>query len=581
MSELMDRYRRVEHPLPEQVLSWRLFGAGMEHLGCDGRPCAEPLPHPGPREVLTRVDACGLCFSDIKLIGLGPDHPRIQGRDLQADPTIPGHEASVTVVEVGAEVTGIAVGDRFIVQADVIYQGVPQAYGYAIPGALGQYSLIPQAMLEGDEGNYLLPVDPATGYAAAALVEPWACVNAAYRITHRTAPKPGGITWIIALEEREEYQVSVGLTAESHPRRVVGSGLDGPLLAGLQSLASRTDMELELVDLVDEPAIQSFCQDYADAVGFDDVIIFGEPPAGLVEAIAPHLARYGVLCIMAQQPLSRPLTIDVGRVHYDGIAYVGGAGADAAAGYQAGRPESDLRPGGAAWFIGAGGPMGQMHVQRAIELATGSRLVVVTDLDRSRLDHIENRFGGMAQARGVELHTFSPKQFESQQAMDEQVHLLSPAGYSDVCVLAPVPALVTAALSFAADNALVNVFAGIPIGNNAGIGIDVLCRGVKIIGSSGSRISDLRRILEMVEAGELNTDLSVAAIGGLNCARAGLEAVRDGKYPGKTVIYPHIPELPLMGLEEAAQNLPELREALGPRLAWSKEAEAALLGNNL
>ena len=41
----------------------------------------------------------------------------------------------------------------------------------------------------------------------------------------------------------------------------------------------------------------------------------------------------------------------------------------------------------------------------------------------------------------------------------------------------------------------------------------------------------------------------VAAIGGMNAAQAGIEAMMDGRYPGKIVIFPQIPELPLMGLD--------------------------------
>ncbi len=35
--------------------------------------------------------------------------------------------------------------------------------------------MIDQRVLNGDHGNYLIPVKPDTGYAEAALTEPWAC----------------------------------------------------------------------------------------------------------------------------------------------------------------------------------------------------------------------------------------------------------------------------------------------------------------------------------------------------------------------------------------------------------------------
>ncbi len=54
-------------PLPETYRRWPLYGAGFGNLGRDGLPIEAPLPKPGPGELLVRHDACGLCFSDIKV----------------------------------------------------------------------------------------------------------------------------------------------------------------------------------------------------------------------------------------------------------------------------------------------------------------------------------------------------------------------------------------------------------------------------------------------------------------------------------------------------------------------------------
>ena len=71
------------------------------------------------------------------------------------------------------------------------------AYGYRLQGGLSGYNVIDQRILNGDDGNYLIPVQPATGYAESALTEPWACVTAAYGLKYRTGLKDGGTTWII------------------------------------------------------------------------------------------------------------------------------------------------------------------------------------------------------------------------------------------------------------------------------------------------------------------------------------------------------------------------------------------------
>src|SRR5512135_914597 len=197
MSDKLADYRQASAPPPARSRLWPLYGAGFENLGRDGQPIEVTLPPYGPDELLVRHDACGLCFSDIKVINLGDKHPRIF-RDIKQEPVVLGHEVTLTVVGVGQNLRGqYHAGDRFIIQADIYVRGVNLAYGYMIQGGLSQYGIIDQRILNGDDGNYLIPVQPETGYAESALAEPWACVVAAYQLEYRTALKQGGITWII------------------------------------------------------------------------------------------------------------------------------------------------------------------------------------------------------------------------------------------------------------------------------------------------------------------------------------------------------------------------------------------------
>ncbi|MBV8256685.1 MAG: alcohol dehydrogenase catalytic domain-containing protein [Actinobacteria bacterium] len=62
---------------------------------------------PGPREVQVRVHACGLCHSDLHVVETGGWGMRF--------PILLGHEGAGIVEEVGAEVTGVAPGDRVVV----------------------------------------------------------------------------------------------------------------------------------------------------------------------------------------------------------------------------------------------------------------------------------------------------------------------------------------------------------------------------------------------------------------------------------------------------------------------------------
>ena len=177
MTQTLEQYRAAQGPLPEKIKRWHLYGAGLESL----EEVTIDLPAYGPDELLVRHDACGICFSDIKIINLGPQHPRLQGRDMAAQPVVMGHEVALTVVGVGDNLRGqFQVGRRFIVQADVYYHGANPAYGYQLDGGMAQYGVVTKEVLQGDEGCYLLPLQGDTGYVEAALVEPWACVVAAY-----------------------------------------------------------------------------------------------------------------------------------------------------------------------------------------------------------------------------------------------------------------------------------------------------------------------------------------------------------------------------------------------------------------
>ena len=137
MTSIDKKWREHDYPVPATMRAWPLTGAGFESLGSSGLPVSVPVPKPGPRELLLRVDAVGICFSDVKLIRAGATHPR-----LAKDPTRPGHEVSLTVAAVGAELgSQYSRGDRFTIQADVYYEGKNLAFGYWIAGGFSEYVL--------------------------------------------------------------------------------------------------------------------------------------------------------------------------------------------------------------------------------------------------------------------------------------------------------------------------------------------------------------------------------------------------------------------------------------------------------
>ena len=95
MTDAYRRYRDPDAPIPARTLAWNMYGAGVENIGRDGKPESFPVPEPGPDQLLVRVDAVGMCFTDVKLIKQGGKHPKLYGRDLLHDPTRLGHEVAI------------------------------------------------------------------------------------------------------------------------------------------------------------------------------------------------------------------------------------------------------------------------------------------------------------------------------------------------------------------------------------------------------------------------------------------------------------------------------------------------------
>ncbi len=566
MADTITEYRKADAPLPNHNVIWPLYGAGFENLGQEGKPIDVPMPAYGPDELLVRHDACGLCFSDIKVIKLGEEHPRIY-RKMKEQPVVLGHEVSMTVVGVGENLKKqYHAGDRFIIQADIYVDGVGYAYGYEMQGGLSHYGLIDRRVLEGDEGNYLLPIKPTTGYAESALTEPWACVIAAYGLEYRTKLKAGGTTWIIgaSADDTRPYTISAGFDAASHPVRLLLTNVPSAFAKELKAQAQKLGVEVvDVSDITNLPV-----------KAVDDIVLLGAD-ADLVEKVSPKLADKGVFAVVADKPFARRLQVDMGRIHYNGWVYIGTKGADIAKAYSDVPVRSALKTGGKAWFVGAAGPMGRMHVQRALQIPDGPKTVICTDVSDHRLEDLKNSFMPEAKANGIDYICINP--LKDPEAYKALMNPYLENGFDDIVVLAPVPALISDSARYLAPEGVMNVFAGVARGTMAEVDLsDVYLKQTRWIGQSGSTIQDLRMMLEQEEAGILSTNRAVAAIGSLNATRDGLKALQDAVFPGKVVIFPHIKEFPLTALSDLKDKLPTVYAKL-ENGQWNSEAEKEFL----
>jgi len=260
----------TENNIPEKMLAWQLFGAGMENFGENEKPSLIPVPKFSPDQLLMKVEAIGLCFSDVKLIRAGEEHPRVIVDDLKKEPVIPGHEAVLSIVGVGENLKNkFKIGERFIIQADIFFHGKGLAYGYAINGGMAQYSLMTEPILNGDDGCYLLKISDNLTAAEAALIEPWTCVIAAYRIKFRSEIKNSGLMRIVGDGEPSNKSIKNLISQDNKPEKIIVSNIAGNIKNEIDELAAQFGISVETDDNCELPA--------------DDLIAVGSFPTDKIE----------------------------------------------------------------------------------------------------------------------------------------------------------------------------------------------------------------------------------------------------------------------------------------------------------
>lgn len=548
--------------IPEKMLAWPLFGAGFEKLGKDDKACLVPVPEIKDDELLVRIDAIGLCFSDVKLIRAGESHPRVISENLESDPVIPGHEAVMTVVKVGDSAKDqYSEGQRFIIQADIYVNGKGYAYGYAIDGGMAQYSVIDQRILNGDEGCYLLPISESTPAAVAALMEPWTCVKASYMIENRSKPKEGGSV-LIASESGNAVVYEAGeALSNAKPSKVVFLNVNE---------ASREAVKSALPEA-------SFVErsEIGDDESFDDIFICGIKDRACAEKLAKLCKRHAVISFIGDYP-DENWAFDVGSIHYEGWFYQGASGNVLSDAY--GRNvRSTLKKGGTCWLPGGAGAMGQMHTQLAVEIENGPSRILVSDMDNVRIENVKRLLSDKIKEKGIEFKTLNPTDFESPAAFNEAVAEFAPDGFDDIVMLVPVIPVLNGSARFLKKDGLMNIFAGIPAGKEGELNVRSIANcGVRFIGSSGSLTEHLRQTLKLAEEGKLNPVTALAAVGGMNDLKKGLNAVAEASFPGKTVIFPNCENMPLTEIGDISSLAEGVKDTLDGEGFYTKATEEKL-----
>jgi hypothetical protein len=380
--------------------------------------------------------------------------------------------------------------------------------------------------------------------------------------------------WIIGQPgDSTKYTFSNGL---EKPKKIFLTSIPESLKGiVLKNKSDGTEIiETGILDLDD---YLKFSNDTTNGDGYDDIILLAPTSANIVEVIAKLIAFRGTLNIIGQKPLDGDPAIDAGRIHYHYTTYIGTKTTEISDSYGEKNNRCELKAGGTAIFIGAGGPMGQMHVQRAIEKKNGPAFIIATEINQDRLDVLKEIIDPLAQANGKRFETINPQ--TSDKPLKEFIKYTTGEDLvDDVIVCVPFASLMEEGAKLLKPDGMLVLFAGVAVGTYVKMNLDdVYMNNKQLTGTSGSRLKDQEVILNKTLNGDLNPNRSVAAIGGIEVAQEGLEAMMSGKYAGKIIIFPQISGLPLVGLNELKTKYPSVAEHLSENNLWTFDSEKELI----
>ena len=236
-----------------------------------------------------------------------------------------------------------------------------------------------------------------------------------------------------------------------------------------------------------------------------------------------------------------------------------------------------IEQGGNTAILAGGGPMGLGAVDYAIHCDRKSGMVVVTDIDGSKLRRAAQITTVEEAARnGVDLV------YLNSTCAGELIGLTGGRGYDDVFVFSPVAAVVELGDSILGRDGCLNFFAG-PADPSFSARLNfynVHYASSHIVGTSGGNASDMIEALSLMEKGLIDPAAMITHVGGLDCVidtTLNLDKLRGGK----KLIYTHI-SMPLTALEDLGTLDGPVFEGLaeiikGNNGLWCAEAEKHLL----
>jgi len=568
------KYLDAKSALPKKQLAWPLFGEGLENLGVGGKPIETILPKYSKDELLMRIDALGLCYTDVKEIDNGSKHPRLVGRNLKENPIVPGHEVSFTIVAVGENLKKeYKIGNRYTLQPDIWVDGKSVPFSFGMDGGYRQYAKIGREILKGDAGNYLIPLPDDMSCAASSVTEPWACVEAAYRMQYRSAfKKDGSVLFVGGKKSRKGYQIKKIWFSDHLPNEIFVSEIPEDLKQSISFFCQENEISFKKANL------ESLS---ASSKKFDDIILL-DCDSKTLNYVSELLNNNGIIAIMGNRHIDQKVNIDLGRLHYDMTYYVGSNSLDIDAAYQKTSPRVTLKPNGKTWIIGAGGPMGRLHLQRAIESEDGPQLILASEISEARCESLKEFFIPFAKKYKKELIIINSVN-DKERYFKIISEIKNNGGFDDILLMVAVPAVVEESVKYLGNNSVINLFAGLNKGVTANIDTWLINgpKQMRLVGHSGSGLDDQKAVIDRVISRQLKPELAIAAIGGINQIADGIKAMKNLVFPGKIVIYLHVIDFPLTAIDKLEGKIPEIGEFLVDGKTWTLEAEKFFLNREL
>lgn len=290
--------------------------AAVYHGAEDLRLEEVPTPQISADEALVRVISTGICGTDLRIYH--GKHRMFPEGTIR----IPGHEVVGEIAEVGANVRGLAVGQRVMVAPNFGCGHCKQcvggnnnrcpnygAIGVTLDGAFAEYLRIPAAMiLQGD----LIPLERSADPAAAALIEPFACVL--------RGQAPLAITpddTVLVMGAGPIGVMHVMLARLKGARRIIVSEIESSRLPS--ALAAGADRAVSSL----EEDLSAVIADESGGAGADVIIVAA--PAHVAQEQALQLAAIGGrINYFGGLPKDRPtITSDSNIIHYKELIVTG------------------------------------------------------------------------------------------------------------------------------------------------------------------------------------------------------------------------------------------------------------------